>query len=160
MGAMVSQGRGTDVGKNLVAIRQKAGMTQVDLAKRLGWRDGSRISKIEHGLVKPDAVVWRRIARVLSAGEKSVVPVSVAQAESKQGNPDTPSWKYDSEKGVVVRKINDISFSVSVEEIRDPRTFSEWLKYLGSQEWATDEVIGSFVRLSTSLSSASTKHPS
>ena len=68
-----SMERGMDFGKNLLSIRQRAGMTQVDLAKKLGWRDGSRISRMEHGLVRPDETVWKRIAKILDVGAGQVV---------------------------------------------------------------------------------------
>jgi len=52
------------LGRTVRAVRQKAGVTQVDLATRLGQTQ-SYVSKCERGLVRLDFVQVRRICSLL-----------------------------------------------------------------------------------------------
>jgi len=146
MGSMGAATRETNVGKGLLVVRHKAGMTQVDLAKKLGWRDGSRISRIEHGLVKPSTGVWKRISKILDAGASEMVSGSAAGKPSLPVRPESSRWRHDAGKKVIARKMNEITFTVPVDEIRDPKTFAEWVTCIASQSWASEEVVGGFVK--------------
>lgn len=59
-----------DYGMNVRVTREKAGLKQEDLAKRINEKQ-SLLRKIEHGEIIPDEEVRRKIERVLNSVLKS-----------------------------------------------------------------------------------------
>ena len=58
--------RAYDIAMQIVALREKAGLTQVDLAERTGISQAD-ISRIERGASSPTAKTLQRIAEALDA---------------------------------------------------------------------------------------------
>ena len=58
--------RAYDIAMQIVALREKAGLTQVELAERTGISQAD-ISRIERGATSPTAKTLQRLAEALDA---------------------------------------------------------------------------------------------
>ncbi len=154
MGTSFEKAREGDFGKVLTTVRQKAGLTQVDLARKLGWKDGSRVSRIENGVVTPDEAVWAKINKILAphmpdtAGSKSKTSVKVVGFSP---------WKHDAERKILSNKApGGMTLIVPMDETLNPGTFMGWVRMIHSQEWGSenerDLFVGGFVSAVFSLS--------
>ena len=64
-----------DIAMQIVELRERNGLTQVELADRCGINQGD-ISRIERGVTSPTARTLQRIAEVLSADVRLVARAS------------------------------------------------------------------------------------
>ena len=64
-----------DIAMQIVELRERNGLTQVELAERCGISQGD-ISRIERGVTSPTARTLQRIAEVLSADVRLVARAS------------------------------------------------------------------------------------
>jgi len=69
------------VGPALAALRQRAGLTQADLAERLGLLSPETISRYERGEREPRVSSLRRIAAVLGVAPEELLGPGVAPEE-------------------------------------------------------------------------------
>jgi ribosome-binding protein aMBF1 (putative translation factor) len=76
------------VGSAVRAARRRAGMSQVELARRAGTSQPS-IARLERGLVSPTVISLDRIARAL--GAELVIDFEPAGEGSRSGQADVPS---------------------------------------------------------------------
>ena len=57
------------------------GLTQLQLSKRLGYRDKGRVSELERGVFKPGAAVVLMLRAHLAGYAASVIPTATAPAQ-------------------------------------------------------------------------------
>lgn len=92
-------------GQNLKALRLRAGLDhQVDLAKRLGFRDSSRISHWESGRTLPEAETVTTLATALRCSPADLLAGVVTPYDALRGQQELPGPSLllsDEETGLV-----------------------------------------------------------
>ena len=71
---------------NLKFLRQREGLDQVDLAKKLGRKSSASISEWEKGKYTPKASVLAKIATIFNVGLSELLMVDLANAEINKSN--------------------------------------------------------------------------
>ena len=71
---------------NLRFLRQKEGLDQVDLAKKLGRKSSASISEWEKGKYTPKASVLTEIATIFNVNLSELLMVDLANAEINKSN--------------------------------------------------------------------------
>jgi len=150
-------------------FRKKAGLTQIDVAKQLGWKDGSRVSRLEKGQIFPSAEVWAQIARILGMTLPEVLPTegdnvrkglhhpSFTRKASLSPEGDITStrtahgiWRYDQKANTLTCKThNGISVVVPIDELGKPNLLINWIRHV--QSWGSDIEISSFIKVAFSI---------
>jgi len=150
---MGSTGKATEIDyKKMEAVRRESGLTQAQLGKKLGWKDGSRISRIESGAITPNPEVWSQICKILSISPKEAPAQEKAVRKHAAPVMSTGSWKHDPARKILSYKTTGgITFTVPTDEVNNPETFADWIEYISRQDWATDAEIGGFVKAAMSL---------
>ena len=98
----------TDIGTNIANARKKAGMTQEDLALKVGYKTRSSINKIEMGKRDPPQ---RKIAEIAHA--LGVSPASLLESPNAEQQEDPASSKaealdsFESVKAALMRVIDE-----------------------------------------------------
>ncbi len=86
--------------KNLVKFRKRAGLSQIDIAKKLNYSN-KNISKWENGETMPNAFVLQKIAKIygvsieaLLCENETLPPADLAQQESKAASTRKKIFRY------------------------------------------------------------------
>ena len=75
----------TDFGERLHYLREKAGLSQKDLAEKLGFKRNSSVSNLEAGKAPPDLWVFQKIAVLFNANLHWLI--------TGKPSPDGESWR-------------------------------------------------------------------
>lgn len=63
-----------DLFNSISKRRKELNITQIELAQRVGWKDGSRLSRIEKGQIAPSPAIWEKFAEILGLSLPEVLP--------------------------------------------------------------------------------------
>jgi transcriptional regulator with XRE-family HTH domain len=137
-------------------------MTQTQLGKAVGWKDGAVVSAIERGKYpNPGSDVRERIAKVLGvsvekllkkrsapAGRLPVAPKTAKTPVLSDVAASLSGWEIDPEKKLLMRKLDSgITFIVPIGDLRNEAGLVTWIRTLMTQPWADDAMLGCLARI-------------
>ena len=108
----------TKVGLALAALRKKLGMTQDEVAARLGVTRQA-VSKWERGIALPDAGLLVPLSELLSTSVESLLAGTVAESTDgfEKGPPDRPILDLDYLFGLVPCLSSELASSLVMQSI-------------------------------------------
>jgi len=160
--------------KELKTARRNKKLTQHELGVLLGWKDGSRVSRIEKGEIVPNKETWDNIAKILAIKE----PLAPAAAEAKdQQAPDVPvaaepeaeeaktpqpsrkkkfapasegaesPWQWNKSREVVMcQREPGVTWMIPVEELKSEVGLFRWGGFLSAMDWGSNAMLGGLLR--------------
>lgn len=131
-------------------LRQKHGLSQDALAKKIGYKGSASVSNIENGLSLPDVSVLQRIEKALTADlhwliTGTITPSIKEAAELLKPIGDTWIEKTEQE----MKTLRDEKFKLELQQKTDKTDNSVRLKELQD---ALDKIITRYVKVASLLS--------
>jgi len=122
------------VAKNIASLRQKSGMTQLELAEKLNYSDKA-ISKWERGESIPDVIVLKAIADLFGVTLDYLVQEDHSQPQPEKAKPqEIPSRKLRNHKVVTVLSILIVWFVATllyvILDAAVPAHWGIWLPFV------------------------------
>lgn len=140
----------TTFGSRLRLLRQKCGFSQVEFAKKIGYKNSASVSQTEKDTTVPDVNMLRKIAEVLNADLHWLItgtlPPTVKEA-AELLKPIGDTWIKNTEQEMDT--LRDEKFKLELQQKTDKTDNSVRLKELQD---ALDEIIARYVKVASLLS--------
>ena len=94
--------------KNIRYLRKKAGLSQEDIAQKLGYKSFTTIQKWESGVAEPSVLIVRKLAEIFGVDMNALTTTDIEKVElqkAAQPEPEPEGWYYDPETARVAQEI-------------------------------------------------------
>jgi len=144
---------GKVLGETLKRIREARGVTQGELAARMGIDHEKYFNRIERGCSSDIPDFWRKVAVALDVPEETFLSL----LKKKPAGEDSPGsvaseWRVDESRRAVVHKTPEgLSWYVPIEDLRTEKGLGRWGKIIDAQPWSTKLLVRNFRKLAADL---------